>query len=754
MVRISVCVCAFFLFACCVLPVNAQQPAAASANLAVPSMVNFSGVLTDVNHKPLTGTVGVTFYLYKDSEGGAPLWMETQNVEADKAGHYTAALGSTNNQGLPAAMFASGEARWLGVQIQGQPEQPRVLLMSVPYALKALDAETIGGRPVSSFMLAPSSLGRPGEGSASPPGTITGTGTAGFVPLFTGVTTIGNSKIFQTVGFNVGIGITAPTAKLDVNGTGNVRDTLTLFPKLTHPTLSVHGTAFAVSRTGIVTFVAGQTFPGTGTVTSVGSGAGLTGGPITSSGTLRIKTGGVTNAMLADSSLTVTAKSPLTGGGSVSLGGSTSLGLTSSCSSGQILKWNGSTWACSADNNSGGTVTSVGSGLGLTGGPITSSGTLAINTSVVPQLGAPNAFTNNNAISVNSSSPGLGVSNAGSGDGIDITAGSGTGVNVSNTGIGGVFAGNNVVGILAEAPASGAYGVLGEAAADTSFTPAIFGLQSGNTQITLGVEGFTASPAGAGVYGEAVTGSATASTFTARGGVWGDTGNAGEAALVASGDDDWGLLALTTSPHHPTIFGDNEDASSASSLVLQTFGFHFGGVCNINVSGDLACTGSKSAVVPVDSGTRKVALYAVEAPENWFEDFGSGALSGGVAAIALEPTFVQTVNTDTEYHIFLTPKGDCKGLYVASETAAGFEVRELGAGKSNVRFDYRIVARRKGYENIRLADKTVEFAPPNLHRVNAPAKPRPSPLELVEKYKQMAVKHPVAQPRQSGVKVK
>jgi trimeric autotransporter adhesin len=325
MFRISAC--AFFLFVCCVTPVTAQQPTAASANQAVPLMVNFNGVLTDVNGKPLSGAVGVTFYLYKDSQGGAPLWMETQNVQADKAGHYTAALGSTSSQGLPAAVFASGEARWLGVQAQGQAEQPRVLLMSVPYALKALDAETIGGRPASSFMLAPASSTSSDKGPAAPPGTITGSGTADFVPLFTSATTIGNSKIFQTVGGNVGIATTTPAAKLDVKGTGDVRDTLTLFPKSPHPVLSVHGTALSIDPTGTVTFVSGQTFPGTGTVTSVGSGAGLTGGPITHSGTLSIKTGGVNNAMLANPSLTVAAGTDLTGGGVVALGGTTTLNL-------------------------------------------------------------------------------------------------------------------------------------------------------------------------------------------------------------------------------------------------------------------------------------------------------------------------------------------------------------------------------------------------------------------------------------------
>jgi hypothetical protein len=110
--------------------------------------------------------------------------------------------------------------------------------------------------------------------------------------------------------------------------------------------------------------------------------------------------------------------------------------------------------------------------------------------------------------------------------------------------------------------------------------------------------------------------------------------------------------------------------------------------------------------VPVDGGARKVALYAVESPENWFEDFGSGRLSNGEAVIDLEPTFAQTVNTTLAYHVFLTPRGDCDGLYVANVNSRSFTVRELRRGISNVEFDFRIVARRKGYENIRLADKT------------------------------------------------
>src|SRR5208283_2455355 len=108
-----------------------------------------------------------------------------------------------------------------------------------------------------------------------------------------------------------------------------------------------------------------------------------------------------------------------------------------------------------------------------------------------------------------------------------------------------------------------------------------------------------------------------------------------------------------------------------------------------NGTGDLIFTGTKSAAVPVD-GNRMVRLYAVEAADNWFEDAGSGQLSNGSAAIRFESTFSQTINPSVEFHIFLTPKGDCEGLYVSHQSPNGFEVHELRGGKSNIAFDYRI----------------------------------------------------------------
>jgi len=80
-------------------------------------------------------------------------------------------------------------------------------------------------------------------------------------------------------------------------------------------------------------------------------------------------------------------------------------------------------------------------------------------------------------------------------------------------------------------------------------------------------------------------------------------------------------------------------------------------------------------------------------------------LIDGSAEIPLEPVFAQTISP-LDYHVFPVPNGDCKGLYISQKTATGFVVRELGGGTSNVLFDYRIVARRRGYENVRLVDAT------------------------------------------------
>ena len=126
----------------------AQQTPATS----VPTLIRYSGVLKEVQGTSLSGTQqGVTFAIYKQQEAGAPVWLETQNVTSMERAIQRAA-GQHNGAGLPGDLFSQQEQRWLGVQVQGQAEQPRVLLVSVPYAMKAAEADRLAGHSASEFV--------------------------------------------------------------------------------------------------------------------------------------------------------------------------------------------------------------------------------------------------------------------------------------------------------------------------------------------------------------------------------------------------------------------------------------------------------------------------------------------------------------------------------------------------------------------------------------------------------------------------
>jgi hypothetical protein len=109
----------------------------------------------------------VTFAIYDEQDGGTAtaLWSETQNVLADANGHFNVLLGAATAAGVPAELFGTGQSRWLGVTVARQQEMPRVLLASVPYALRAADADTLGGLPASSLSRNLDPLQRP----AAPP---------------------------------------------------------------------------------------------------------------------------------------------------------------------------------------------------------------------------------------------------------------------------------------------------------------------------------------------------------------------------------------------------------------------------------------------------------------------------------------------------------------------------------------------------------------------------------------------------------
>jgi hypothetical protein len=88
------------------------------------------------------------------------------------------------------------------------------------------------------------------------------------------------------------------------------------------------------------------------------------------------------------------------------------------------------------------------------------------------------------------------------------------------------------------------------------------------------------------------------------------------------------------------------------------------------------------------------------------EDVGYGQLANGRAVVKVDAALADVTDVRPGYHVFLTPDGDCNGLYVESKTAAGFVVRELHGGRSTSSFEYRIVAKPLRSQGQRLAHVT------------------------------------------------
>ncbi len=199
----------------------------------IPNLIRYGGVLKNAEGATVSSsTVGVTFAIYKQQDGGAAIWMETQNVTTDASGSYSVLLGSTSPAGLPGDLFSQQEQRWLGVQVQGEVEQPRVLIVSVPYAFKAHEAETLGGRSATDFVLANganssgnSAAGNQVSSTTSSSTTNTKTPASDGPTQFSGSTTNQIVSVTQT-GTGWAVNATAPTNAIVGTATATTGTTL------------------------------------------------------------------------------------------------------------------------------------------------------------------------------------------------------------------------------------------------------------------------------------------------------------------------------------------------------------------------------------------------------------------------------------------------------------------------------------------------------------------------------------------------
>jgi hypothetical protein len=151
--------------------------------------------------------------------------------------------------------------------------------------------------------------------------------------------------------------------------------------------------------------------PGTlaagGSVTSIATGAGLTGGPITTTGTIAITAGGVDNTMLAANAVTTDkiADGTITGPDIANTTITANKLAQSAATPGQVLKWNGTNWLPSADDVGGGATPTLNPGQILIGDGTTNAAaalsgdaTLAGGVLTIANNAITTAKINNNAV--------------------------------------------------------------------------------------------------------------------------------------------------------------------------------------------------------------------------------------------------------------------------------------------------------------------------------------------------------------------
>jgi hypothetical protein len=246
----------------------------------------------------------------------------------------------------------------------------------------------------------------------------------------------------------------------------------------------------------------------------------------------------------------------------------------------------------------------------------------------------------------------------------------------------------------------------------SSFGVGVLGSSNGS----YGVSATTYSTANNASAVYATLASSTPGTSTSA--VYGENSDTGTTGIGVYGAQAGGGYGLWGEADGSAGYGVYGVSSGGYGVVARGGTYSLHGIGNFAITG-----GTRAAIVPFADGKLRT-FYCLESPECWFEDFGSANLKAGACLVKLDPQFAEAVDTG-EYHVFLSPEGDCKGLFVTAKTATGFQVREQASGTSNVRFSYRIVALRADVDAPRLA------IAPDLSTPKSPAPPRTTTHEAL-----------------------
>jgi hypothetical protein len=360
-------------------------------------------------------------------------------------------------------------------------------------------------------------------------------------------------------------------------------------------------------------------------------------------------------------------------------------------------------------------------------GVIAAAGAVALSPAVaehaITQAAAgPDHTCSNSHSCLSETNKGSGVAVSGSSSGGNGIAGATT-ANVKATSFAGVIGSDRATPNPSGTPYFN-YGVFGQSVTGTGVQGSsadgagISGLSGGGSGVVGYTQNNVSGISPAGVFGEDISQTSLAmgvTGFSSTGiGVQGDQFESGKYLNAA-------FLGLTFKSEINTYFpaappgglfnsdiGEGVVAESAGATAETLSAANFGGgplirayaakteIMDLDNKGDMVLKGKLTQhgnpkSVTRTSGGQDVVMYAPTQAIATVEDVGESHLTLGETYVTIDPRFAQTMDQTRTYLVFLTPQGDTPGLYVTEKSPAGFTVREHG-GRSNVVFDYRIVA--------------------------------------------------------------
>lgn len=244
----------------------------------IPQCLSYQGTLRNASGALVTGNHDLTLRIYTAQTGGTAIWTETISNVAFSRGVFTALLGDPSRTPPAPLNLAFDRPYWLGISIDGGAElTPRVALCASPYSF---NAKAVRGN-TSTSNLFPAD-GNAGIGTLTPAGKLhiedtnwpsaallvkglsgavvgpaitmdatngtsgrsysiisTNSGAAAGgskLAIFDNTLLTGGYRFVLDAAGNIGMGTTAPTTKLHVNGriaagvSGSTAGAMTFFP--------------------------------------------------------------------------------------------------------------------------------------------------------------------------------------------------------------------------------------------------------------------------------------------------------------------------------------------------------------------------------------------------------------------------------------------------------------------------------------------------------------------------------------------